>query len=138
MDMPRSSRRTCRRRVSITHPFRRTPGPALLLVLLVLHRAALLGDLGLVRRFRCLELRCRLFDLLLMLLLDLGLLARRFGVALGFGRIQLRLRLVAVCFLSRELLLLQPRLVDAAAVFPSLLRAQLLLRRLVGPPARRL
>src|SRR5438552_3719029 len=128
--MPRSSRRTCRRRVSITHPFRRTPGPALLLVL---HRAALLGDLGLVRCFRGLELRRRLFDLLLMLLLDLGLLARRFRVALGFRRIQLRLRVVALRFLPRELLLLQPRLVDPAAVFLGLPGEQLLLRRLLRP-----
>src|SRR5207248_1380623 len=113
-------------------PLQADSGPALLLVLLVLHRAALLGDLGLIRRFRGLELRRRLFDLLLMFLLDLGLLPRGFGVALGFRRVQLRLRVVAVRFLFRELLLLEPRLVDATAVLLSLLREQLLLRCLLA------
>src|SRR5207302_9724310 len=71
--------------------------------------------------------------LLLMLLLDLGLLARRFGVALGFRGIQLRLRIVAIRFLPRELLLLEPRLVDPAAVSLGLPGEQLLLRRLLSP-----
>src|SRR5439155_5128285 len=76
-----------------------------LLLLFVFRRAALLGDLGLIRRFRRLELRRRVCDLLLMLLLDVGLLSGRFGVAPGFRRVQLRLRLVALRPLALETLL---------------------------------
>src|SRR5438034_1868478 len=107
-------------------------GPPLLLLLLlfVFCRAALLGDLGLIRRFRRLELRRRFFNLFLMLLLDVGLLSGRFGVALGLRRVQLRLRLVAIRTLSLETLLLDARRLDAASIFLSLSGEQPLLRRL--------
>src|SRR5262249_38246345 len=76
----------------------------------------LLGDFRLIRVLGGLQLRRRFRDRLLLLLVDLRLTLRRFGIALGF--------------LTRELLLLLSVFLGLAAIDFGLLRGLLIVRRL--------